>query len=104
MNEVALSYTEKDLLTFFQKVRLEKAKKLGDAKAGRNFENKEGASFSETMSNFGRFLKRNLKSADTVKDDANKELDKFNSKMTESFQKMRPKKKLKDSLKLMNMV
>jgi hypothetical protein len=79
MNEVAIKYSEKELLTFFQKIRLEKAKELSDCNAGRTFNKKEGASFGETISSFGRFLERNLKSSDTVKKDASLELNKFNS-------------------------
>ena len=80
MNEVALSYEENDLLIFFQQVRLQKAKDLADVKANRGFENKQGASFSDTINNFGRFLQRNLKSADKVKETANRELDRFKLK------------------------
>ena len=80
MNEVAIKYSEKELLTFFQKIRLEKAKELSDCNAGRTFNKKEGASFGETISSFGRFLERNLKSSDTVKKDASLELNKFKKK------------------------
>ena len=78
MNDVAIKYSEKELLTFFQKVRLEKAKELSDVNAGRKYENKEGATFGEKVSNFGKFLKRNMTSADTVKNTANTNLEKFN--------------------------
>ena len=78
MNDVAIKYSEKELLTFFQKVRLEKAKELSDNNAGRKYENKEGATFGEKINNFGKFLKRNMTSAETVKNTASTNLDKFN--------------------------
>ena len=80
MNEVAVSYSEKDLLIFFQQLRLQKAKELSEVNANRNFNKKEGASFKETINSFGRFLERNMKSTDTVKNNAKEALEKFNAK------------------------
>ena len=78
MNEVAINYSEKELLTFFQKVRLEKAKELSDLKAGRKYVREEGASFSERVNNFNKFLKRSITSAEATKTSADSALNKFN--------------------------
>ena len=80
MNEVALSYNEKDLLTFFQQVRLIKAKELSDVNAKGNYSSKDGDSFGQKLSNLSRYLERSFKSADTKKNNANEALEKFNAK------------------------
>ena len=80
MNEVALNYNEKDLLIYFQQVRLLKDKYCNDNKIGKSFANKENASFKDTLNSFGKFLERNLKSYDASSEAIKKEIDKFNSK------------------------
>ena len=87
MNEIALKYSEKQILTFFQKVRLEKAKELSDVNAGRRFTTREDASLNEKINSFGKFLKRNLKSTDDVKKDAADSLYKFNQEHNEVVSK-----------------
>ena len=79
MNEVMINYNEKDLLVFFQQVRLKKAKELADQNVKTAYKNKEGSSFQEKLSNFSRFLQRNIKSSDVIKNHANEALDKFNA-------------------------
>ena len=80
MNEVALNYTEKDLLVLSQQIRLLKDKELSDNKQGRKLNNKEGDSFQDRLNNFGRFLERNLKSSNSVSESIKNELEKFNGK------------------------
>lgn len=77
MNEVMINYNEKDLLVFFQQVRLKKAKELADQNVKSAYKNKEGSSFQEKLSNFSRFLQRNIKSSDVIKNHANEALEKF---------------------------
>ena len=77
MNEVMINYNEKDLLVFFQQVRLQKAKELADQNVKSAYKNKEGSSFQEKLSNFSRFLQRNIKSSDVIKNHANEALEKF---------------------------
>ncbi len=79
MNEVMINYNEKDLLVFFQQVRLKKAKELADQNVKTAYKNKEGSSFQEKLSNFSRFLQRNIKSSDAIKNHSNGALDKFNA-------------------------
>ena len=79
MNEVAISYSEKDLLAFFQQIRLLKAKELGDSNAKQSYKSKQGASFAERIGNFSRFLEKSMKSSETIKKHIEEDLNKFNA-------------------------
>lgn len=95
MNEVKVNYSEKEILVFFQKIRLEKAKELSDIEAGRKYSNQDGASFSQKVSNFGKFLKRSMTSAEAVKESANKALDQFNKQNEVTLSKETAEEELK---------
>ena len=81
MNEVALSYNEKDLLVYFQQVRLQMAKAVSDENIDRTNTNKdEKTTLKETFNNLGKFFERGMRSYDKVSESANKSLEEFNKK------------------------
>lgn len=84
MNELMIKHSEKELLTYFQKIRLYKSRELNESNVNRtNKVNEEKATFKETMNNIGRFFERNLKSYDKQKETIDKSIDEFVSKNKE---------------------
>ena len=77
MNEVALSFNEKDLLVYFQQVRLLKAKTVSDEYLSHK---EEKTSFKESMNRLGKFFERGMRSSDKVGESASKALEEFNKK------------------------
>ena len=81
MNEVAIAYTEKDLLVYFQQMRLLKAKEVNDSNVNRTAEVKEEkTTLKGAFSNMGRFFERNLRDFKGTAESIDNVIEKFNKK------------------------
>lgn len=81
MQEVGIVRNEKDLLEYFQWLRLTTAKSLNDQNIEANKTIKEKKkTLGGTMKNFGNFLKRGIGQYEKKDESLNDELNSFNSK------------------------
>ena len=81
MNEVTVSYNEKDLLVYFQKVRLLRAKDANDKNVDRTAEVKEEkTTLKGAFANLGKKLERSFNNYEGSTDSINKSLEEFDKK------------------------
>ena len=88
MNEVLVNYNEKDLLIYFQQVRLLKSKEANERNVERTKDVKEEkTTFKGAMNNFGHFFERNFRNFDGLTKSINESIEKFNKKHSEVISK-----------------
>ena len=81
MNEITITYTEKDLFTYLQQIRLLKAKELNDSNIDRtNNVKEEKATFKGVMNNVGHFFERGVKNYKDNENVISKSIEEFNNK------------------------
>lgn len=98
MNEVAIAYNDKDLLIYFQQVRLLKAKEVNDANVNRtNNVKEEKATLKGTFNNIGHFFERNIKNFERITASINKSIEEFNGKN----EKVMPKEEAEEAVQRM---
>lgn len=81
MNEVTVNCNEKDLLVYFQQVRLLKSKEVNESHVDRTKEVKEEkTTFKGAMNNVGHFFERNFRNFDGLSKSIDESIKKFNEK------------------------
>ena len=81
MNEITITYTEKDLFIYLQQIRLLKAKELNDSNIDRtNNVKEEKATFKGVMNNVGHFFERGVKNYKDNENVISKNIEEFNNK------------------------